>query len=148
MVKHGKLVFEYNQITPYIYIGTDLCCKLHFKKSLIKKRIKADISLEEEKIDHPKGAEYYLWIPTKNKTPPTQKQLLLGSDFINQLVKNKIKLYVHCRRGHGRAPTLVAAYFISKGMGVKQAIETIRKKGLQFIYINLKLKHLRNLRKN
>ncbi|MEE9525957.1 MAG: dual specificity protein phosphatase family protein [Candidatus Woesearchaeota archaeon] len=128
IIKHGKLTFEYNKITDSIYLGTNQCCEIHFKKELLKKGVKADISLEGEKIDAPFGVDYYLWLPTKDHTAPSQKQLKAGVDFINSLIKNKVKVYVHCQRGHGRAPTLVAAYLISKGKTVKQAIDFIKKK--------------------
>ena len=51
-----------------------------------------------------------------------------GVKFIDFLVSNRIKTFVHCKNGHGRAPTLVAAYFISRGMGVQQAVDTIAAK--------------------
>jgi protein-tyrosine phosphatase len=127
MVKH-KLSFEYNKITDYIYIGTNQCCQVHFKKELLNKGIKADISLEKERLDSPFGVDYFLWLPTKDRFPPSQKQLKTGTDFIKSLVKNKIKVYVHCMHGHGRAPTLVAAYFISQGKTVEQAIKMIKNK--------------------
>ncbi len=128
MVKHGKLIFEYNRITNYIYIGSNQCCELHFKKELLKKGVKADVSLEKEKLDAPFGVDYFLWLPTKDHTAPLQKQLKAGVDFIDSLIKNKVKVYVHCQRGHSRAPTLVAAYLIRKGKTVKQAIGYIKKK--------------------
>ncbi|MBW2978171.1 dual specificity protein phosphatase family protein, partial [Candidatus Woesearchaeota archaeon] len=116
------------KITDYIYIGTNQCCQMHFKKELLKKGIKADISLEGERLDAPFGVEYYLWLPTKDHFPPTQKQLKAGVDFLKFLVKNKIKTYVHCQRGHGRAPTLVASYLISQGKSVQEAIKLLKKK--------------------
>jgi len=125
---HKKLIFEYSKITEYIYIGTNQCCRHHFKKSLIKKGVKAEISLEEKKMDHPFGITSYLWLPTKNHYPPTIKQMIVGVYFIKQLIDNKIKVYVHCRRGHTRAPTLVAAYFILEGMSVDKSIKKIKKK--------------------
>ncbi|MBW2965893.1 dual specificity protein phosphatase family protein [Candidatus Woesearchaeota archaeon] len=128
MKQHPKLTFEYNKITDYIYIGTNQCCQIHFKKELLGKGIKADISLEKERLDAPFGVDYYLWLPVKDHTAPSQKQLIIGVNFIENLIKNKIKVYVHCQRGHGRAPTLVAAYLISKGKTVKQAISLIKKK--------------------
>jgi protein-tyrosine phosphatase len=128
MKRHPPLKFEYNKITEYIYIGTNQCCQLHFKKELLKKGITADISLEKERIDAPFGVDYYLWLPVKDHTAPTQKQLIMGVDFIEDLIKNKIKVYVHCQRGHGRAPTLVAAYLISKGKTVDEAVKYIKKK--------------------
>jgi len=127
-IKHKQLRFEYSQITPYIYIGTNMCCQTHFNTSLLKKGIKADISLEEKKLDQPFGVDYYLWLPTKDHEPPTGKQLLTGANFIKQLVDNKIKSYIHCRRGHTRAPTLVAAYLIMEGKSVHNTIALIKKK--------------------
>ena len=126
---HGeKPPFEYSQITRDIYIGTNACCMTHFDKGLIKKRIRADISLEDVRIDQPYGVKFYLWLPTRNHYAPSAAQLELGARTIDRLVRNKIKVYVHCRNGHGRAPTLVAAYFILKGMSVKEAVEAVKKK--------------------
>ena len=67
-MKHAKFRFEYSQITPYIFVGTNMCCTVHLDKSLMKKGIRADISLEEERIDAPFGANYYFWLPTKDHT--------------------------------------------------------------------------------
>ena len=130
MVKdqHGELTFEYNQITKNIFIGTNMCCVTHFNKSLIKKKITADISLQDKKLDQPFGAKYYCWLPTKDHTPPSVRQLRVGVNFISSLIANKEKVYVHCRRGHGRAPTLVAAYLISIGMTAINAVNLIKKK--------------------
>ncbi len=123
-----KPVFEYSKITSYIYIGTNQCCQQHFRKSLVRKNIKADISLEEKRLDQPFGVKYYLWLPTKDHRAPTSKQLLIGANFIKQLVDRGIKVYVHCEHGHGRAPTLVAAYLIMKGKSAKEAIRLIKEK--------------------
>lgn len=128
MVKHPPLTFEYNKIIDYIYLGTNQCCQVHFKKELLNKGIKADISLEKERIDTPFGVDYYLWLPVKDHTAPNLKQFKMGINFIKSLIKNKIKVYVHCQHGHGRAPTLIAAYLISKGKTVNQAIDFIKNK--------------------
>ena len=143
-IRHPKHVpFEYNKITDYIYLGTNQCCLGHFRRSLLKKRIKADISLEKEKLDKPFGVDYFLWLPVVDKKAPTQKQLLIGAKAIKNLVDNKIKVYVHCKRGHGRSPTLVAAYFIMEGFKANEAIRKIRKKRR----IHLKLAQIKALRK-
>lgn len=123
-----KPVFEYSKITEYIYIGTNQCCNPHFEKSLVKNGVKADISLEWERLDQPFGVNYYLWLPTKDHKAPTFKQLLIGANFIKQLVNNRIKLYIHCEHGHARAPILVAAYFILEGKSVNEAMELIKKR--------------------
>lgn len=127
-MKHGPLTFEYSQITRYIYIGTNMCCQSHFDKSLLRKRIKADISLEEKKLDQPFGVDYYLWLPTKDHQAPALTQLKIGVAFLREVFKQKIKCYVHCQRGHSRAPTLVAAFLVSGGMSVQEAFTFIKKK--------------------
>lgn len=121
-------VFEYSKITKYLYIGSNQCCQAHFNQKLIKKGIVADISLEENKIDHPFGVKFYSWLPTKNHASPTQKQLILGARTIKDLVDNKMPVYVHCKNGHGRAPTLVAAYLLLSGMNLAKARELLKKK--------------------
>lgn len=123
-----KPIFEYSEITEFIYIGTNKCCHSHFEKSLIKRGIKANISLEDKKLDQPFGVDYYLWLPTKDHYPPTMKQMIIGAHFIQWMIDNNIKVYVHCREGHTRAPTLVAAYFIFKGMRFDEAIKNIKTK--------------------
>lgn len=129
MAKHPKLVFEYSEITPQIYIGTNQCCAMHLKKELIKKGIRADISLEEKSVDAPFGAEYYLWLPVKDHAAPTFKQFDVGVKFLDQLMKDGEKVYVHCEHGHGRAPTLVAAYLtLHKRMSPEEAFVFIKKK--------------------
>lgn len=105
-----------------------MCCQSHFNKSLLKKGIKADISLEEKRLDQPFGVEYYLWLPTKDHNAPNLRQLSVGVAFLKEAIKQNVKCYVHCQRGHGRAPTLVAAFLASKGMRAKDAIAFIKKR--------------------
>lgn len=128
-ISHPKHVpFEYNKIDNYIYIGTNQCCQVHFKKELLDKGIRADISLEKENLDNPYDITYFFWLPVVDKTAPTQEQLLIGAENIKRFVDNKIKVYVHCKRGHGRSPTLVAAYYILIGFSYTEAIKKIRSK--------------------
>ena len=129
-VKHDKKhpKFEYDQIDDNIYIGTNMCCVTHFDGVLIKKGIRMDISLEEEKLDAPFGVEFFRWLPTKDHTPPKQDQLKLGTSLIADIVGQDKKVYIHCKNGHGRAPTLVSAYYISTGLSVEDAIKKIQTK--------------------
>ncbi len=127
-MKHPRLTFEYSQITPLLYIGTNMCCQRDFDKALLRKGIHADISLEEKKIDSPFGVDFYLWLPTEDHQAPTLQQLTVGVHFLQDLSKQKVKGYVHCERGHGRAPTLVAAYLIAQGMAAEQALSFIKSK--------------------
>lgn len=117
---------DYSQITEQIYVGNNQCCQVHFEEELLSKQITADISLEEERMDAASGVDSMLWLPTVDHTPPSQDQLLLGVEHIRSLVALGKKVYVHCKNGHGRAPTLTAAYLVSTGQSVDEAIETIR----------------------
>lgn len=119
---------DYNLISDGIYIGTNQCCLLHFDEQLKNDGIEADISLEEERIDASFGVKFYLWIPVKNHTAPGQDQLNVGVAVLEQLVSVKKKVYVHCKNGHSRAPTLVAAYYITQGKSPDEAVELIKKK--------------------
>lgn len=122
--QHNTLDFNY--ITDGIYIGTNQCCQTHFDESLMQDGVRADISLEEERIDAPFGVAFYVWIPVKNHAAPSQDQLAFGVSVLEKIVAMKKKVYVHCQNGHGRAPTLVAALLIKQGKTADEAIAFIR----------------------
>lgn len=119
--------FEYNQIDDYIFIGTTICCQKH-QDELLKLGIATDIDLQEEKQDHPAGVKAFLWLSTADFTAPSKAQLDMGAHFLRHAVKHKIKCYVHCNTGQGRAPTLVAAYYILTGLTPDQAIKKIKQR--------------------
>lgn len=119
---------EYNYIADGIYIGTNQCCPTHFDEALKKLGITADISLEEERLDAPFGVDLYTWIPVKNHLPPNPDQMEFGVTTLEKLVAMGKKIYVHCKNGHGRAPTLVSAYFIRKGKSPEEAEIFIKSK--------------------
>lgn len=125
--QHDKEL-EYNYIADGIFIGTNQCCQTHFDERLKKEGITADISLEEDRLDAPFGVDFYVWIPVKNHTPPMPDQLEFGVSVLEKLVAIGKKVYVHCKNGHGRAPTLVAAYLISKGKSPEEAEAFIESK--------------------
>jgi len=119
---------EYSAIADGITIGTNQCCQAYFDERLRQIGITADISLEENRVDQPFGVEFYVWLPVKDETAPTLDQLRFGVSVLTTLVQMGRKVYVHCRQGHGRAPTLVAAYFIRKGSSVEEAVALVQRK--------------------
>lgn len=122
----GHPNLDHNKIVKYIYIGTNQCCQTHFDARLMRKGVKADISLEKSRLDAPFGVDYYLWLPVADHSAPTARQLELGVRVLKFCVENKLPVYVHCKNGHGRAPTLVAAYLISTGQTVNAALAYLK----------------------
>ncbi|MBI2046361.1 MAG: dual specificity protein phosphatase family protein [Parcubacteria group bacterium] len=126
MIPHSQKKLDYNYITDGIYIGTNQCCQLDFAEALKKEGLTADISLEEERVDAPFGVNFYVWIPVKDHLPPTPDQMEFGVSVLEQLTSAGKKIYVHCKNGHGRAPTLVAAYLVKKGKSPEEAEALIK----------------------
>lgn len=124
-IVHGPT--DYNQITENIWIGTNMCCTIH-NTELLQHGFNADIDLEDTRAEEPPQINIYLWLPTLDHMAPSQDQLRTGVAALAEMVKRGLKVYVHCRNGHGRGPTLVAAYFISEGKGVEEAIGLIKAK--------------------
>jgi protein-tyrosine phosphatase len=69
----------------------------------------------------------YLHLPTVDNTPPPLDVLLKGADFIDNEIKNNGIVYVHCRQGLGRGPTMAMAYLIKTGLTFEEAYATIKK---------------------
>lgn len=119
--------FDISQITEFVYLGTNLNHLETSHMEILKNiGITAEIDLENERQKQAPGVDVYLWLPVENYTAPTHEQLEAGVTLIDLMEKHKKKVYVHCALGHGRSPTLVAAYLISKGKSVEDAIETIK----------------------
>lgn len=124
---------NYSRITPNIFLGSDLCkgwdCPSH-KEVFEKLQIKTEINLEIEHDDPVVPTlEIYLRIPTPDDIAPTPNQLLLATEAIHITTLSKKVAYVHCKNGHGRSPTVVAAYFIRyKNMDVEAAINFVKEK--------------------
>jgi len=125
-ISGGKL--DYDQITDNIFIGTNQCCHMGLAEVLKKEGITVDVSLEEKHLDQPFGVEYYTWIPIKDEHPPSDDQMAFGVSVLEKIVEQDKKVYVHCKNGHGRATTLVAAYFIKKGKTPEEAEAFIKSK--------------------
>lgn len=133
MSKHN--VLDYNPITPEIFVGTNACCGSHFEEELIGKGITADISVESERLDMPQGVKFFLWLPTKDGHAPSRDALKVGVAALAELVRLNKKIYVHCKNGHGRAPTLVAAYLMTQGKSLKEIL-TLFKLKRPIIHLN------------
>jgi protein-tyrosine phosphatase len=119
---------EVSEMTPEIYLGTNQCCQAHYDLLLISKGVTHDISLEGEHVDQPYGADSYLWLPTEDRMAPSPQTLMLGVDYIDDVIARGGKVYIHCKNGHGRAPTLLAAWYVSHGSSVNEALAAVKAK--------------------
>lgn len=118
---------DYDQITKNIWIGNNMCCLTH-GQALLNLGFDADLDLEDLRPEEPPHTKIYLWLPTVNHTPPSPDQLQLGVAALKTIVARDLKVYVHCEQGHGRAPTLVAAYLVSQGKTVEEAMKIVKEK--------------------
>lgn len=132
--RNDEHIFDFSKITDKIYIGSDLCrggvCLIHreeFKKLGVK--FELNLSQEENELP-PKDLEVgYLWLPVADGYAPSQLQLCIGTAAIHEAVVNGKKVYVHCKNGHGRSPTVVAAYLIRyKDYSLEGALKLIKEK--------------------
>lgn len=128
MPDHDHPHMNFSRITDRIYIGTNFCCDMHFAPELLERGVTYDLSLEEDRVDAPLGGAAYLWLPIKDGHAPTEQQFAMGTSFIDAAVRTGRRVYVHCKNGHGRAPTMVAAYFIKTGMSLDDALHLIEAK--------------------
>ena len=125
--------FDYSQITDQLFIGSDFCkggvCLLHaeqFKKLGVS--VELNLSDEENELP-PKEIETYSWLPVVDGYAPSPTQLDIGTSVIDGTISNGKKVYVHCKNGHGRSPSMVAAYLVRyKGYSIGQAVREIEQK--------------------
>ncbi len=69
----------------------------------------------------------YLHLPIQDNTAPPLEVLQKGIDFIQAEIKNGGKVYIHCRQGLGRGPTMAIAYLISTGLTYEDAFALVKK---------------------
>lgn len=125
MAEHVQM--EFSRVTPNICLGTNLCCEDHGQQ-LRALGARIDISLEYENTVVPHMFETFLWLPVQDHQAPSMEQLDVGTAVLAEADAKGYGVYAHCKNGHGRAPTLVIAYFIRTGQTLAEAEATVRKK--------------------
>jgi hypothetical protein len=128
-MEHKHIQLSYNKIDDFMFAGNNLCCQSQFDKELLAKGIYADISLEAERMDNPRGVKYFFWFPWKEDTAPSLELMDLALRVIDDLIAHNIKMYVHCRNGHGRTSTFLLSYFMRKNnIGAEEALAMLKER--------------------
>ena len=68
----------------------------------------------------------YLHLPTVDNTPPKLEDLIKGAEFAETEIKNGGKVYIHCRQGHGRGPSMAIAYLLKIGMTFEDSFNLVK----------------------
>jgi dual specificity MAP kinase phosphatase len=68
----------------------------------------------------------YLHLPTIDNAPPSLEDLIKGATFIETHIENKGKVYIHCRQGLGRGPSMAIAYLIKIGTTYEDAFKLVK----------------------
>jgi dual specificity MAP kinase phosphatase len=126
-------VFDYSKVSDQIFIGSDLCkagvCLIHGEEfRALGVTVEINLSAENNELP-PKDIESYTWLPVVDGYSPNQMQLEVGTSIMDTAIRDGKKIYVHCKNGHGRSPSLICAYFIRfGGMDLEEAISLVKKK--------------------
>ena len=123
----GVPIIRYHRITEQIYLGPQ-----HGKfgrDRLRKAGVTASLSMRigYSDVENELAFDDYLQLPTTDGSAPTVDQLHAGSEFIDRVVREGGSVYIHCQTGLGRGPTMAAAYLISQGMTLNDAVAAIKR---------------------
>lgn len=116
-----------SEITPFLYLGGQYS---DLGLSKLKTLGITGIVNMRTKAVHPQNLIPFaklLHLPTTDNHAPTLEQLRNGVTFIQQELDNGGKVYIHCRLGEGRGPTMAIAYLVSIGMTFEDAISLVKK---------------------
>lgn len=123
----GKPLLQFCEVTPQLYVGPQY--RSNGLEYLRQAGINAVVNMRIEKDDARLGLApaLYCYLPTVDDEAPSFEQLQEGVQFINQVFLDGGKVYIHCGAGVGRAPTMAAAYLISSGKRLPEALQMIKK---------------------
>ena len=122
----GTPMLKFSRITPLVYVGPQ------FRKSGMNMlqqtgfRHLVNLRIEFDDAEHGLELENYCHLPTIDDAAISKEHLRQGIEFIHGAVEQGEKVYIHCSAGVGRAPTLAAAYFISRGMTLADALSLVK----------------------
>lgn len=116
-----------SMVTPFLFLGGQYTSR--GLGSLKKMGVTGIINM---RLSPPSMWNYkkdfdYLHLPTTDQQAPSVEHLKKGVRFIQRHEKAGGKVYVHCRHGEGRGPSMILAYLIHTGMTYLDAVTLVRK---------------------
>ena len=123
----GFPMLKRSAITPNLYLGGQY--KINSVTILKRLGITAIVSMRMREVPYRDMLTdfHLLHLPTPDRHAPTMADLKKGVFFIEKEIKNNGKVYIHCRAGEGRGPTMVIAYLLYSGMLYDDAVALIKK---------------------
>lgn len=118
---------RFSRVSKYLYIGGQYNDRA--LAGFEQRGIRAIVNMRtKNRASLPKHSGFkVLHLATVDMTAPSLAHLEKGVTFIETHVAAGNAVYVHCRAGHGRGPTMAAAYLISTGMRPGDAIAHIKR---------------------
>lgn len=123
----GRPMLKRSQITANLFLGSQY--NLVGLKKLKALGVTGIINMRMHSIYSEAQYEgfHYLHLPTEDNTPPSLEVLIKGADFADNEIKSGGKVYIHCRQGLGRGPTMTIAYLLKTGLTYDDAFALIKK---------------------
>lgn len=141
----GVPTLRYSQITPQLFVGPQYGKRgmAHLQKHGITHGV--NLRIEFDDAEHGLALPHYCHLPTIDDDAPSMEHLQEGIAFIKQAVADEGKVYIHCAGGVGRAPTMAAAYLMSTGKTLDEALAIIRQARPFISIMPPQMKQLRRL---
>jgi Fe-S-cluster containining protein len=76
-------------------------------------------------LEERSGFEVY-YLPIPDECAPDMEEMERGLAWLDEAIYLGKKILVHCRHGHGRTGTFVAAYMLRRGLGLKLAEKSLK----------------------
>lgn len=118
---------DFDQITDNLYVGAQFGPGEWV--TLEKLGITVNVNLRAHAQDSFDGSapRVSLWLPTPDLHGPDVETIEISARFIASMIAAGRKVYLHCRFGTGRAPTVGAGYLVTTGLSADEALNLMKR---------------------